>query len=84
MLTRNQGIKSIVMKFSLGKLLKRNKSSADPADVQSMPELIVDAKPTSLGKIRLQLLVTGVLLLALLAMFILLLVGMTVLRRYHL
>jgi len=58
------------MKFSLGKLLKRNKSSADPADVQAVPELIVDAKPASLGKIRLQLLVTGVLLLALLAVFI--------------
>ena len=58
------------MKFSLGKLLKRNKSSADPADVQVVPELIVDAKPASLGKIRLQLLVTGVLLLALLAVFI--------------
>ena len=55
------------MKFSLGKLLKRNKSPADPADV---PELIVDAKPASLGTIRLQLLVAGVLLLALLAVFI--------------
>ena len=58
------------MKFSLGKLFKRNKSSADPADVQAMPELIVDTKPASLGKIRIQLLVTGVLLLALLAVFI--------------
>jgi phosphomannomutase/phosphoglucomutase len=58
------------MKFSLGKLLRRNKSSADPADVQVVPELIVDAKLASLGKIRLQLLVTGVLLLALLAVFI--------------
>ena len=58
------------MKFSLGKLLKRNKSSADPADVQAVPELIVDAKPGSLGRIRLQLLATGLLLLALLAVFI--------------
>ena len=55
------------MKFSPGKFLRRNKSSADPEDV---PELIVDAKPASLGRVRLQLLVTGILLLALLAVFI--------------
>jgi phosphomannomutase/phosphoglucomutase len=68
------------MKFSLGKLLRRNKSSADPADVQSVPELIVDAKPASLGKVRLQLLVTGVLLLALLAVFIFKLMSGYILR----
>ncbi len=55
------------MKFSPGKLFKRNKASADPAGV---PPLIVDAKPASLGKVRLQLLVTGVVLLGLLAAFI--------------
>ena len=38
--------------------------------MQDVPPLIVDTKPASLGKIRLQLLVTGVLLLALLAAFI--------------
>jgi hypothetical protein len=58
------------MKFSLGKLLKRNKSSADSAGMQVVPPLIVDAKPASLGKSRLQLLLTGVVLLGLLAVFI--------------
>jgi phosphomannomutase/phosphoglucomutase len=58
------------MKFSPGKLFKRKKSSAAAADIQAVPPLIVDAKPASLGKIRLQLLVTGVVLLALLAAFI--------------
>jgi len=38
--------------------------------MQVVPPLIVDAKPASLGKIRLQLLVTAVVLLALLAAFI--------------
>ena len=38
--------------------------------MQDVPPLIVDTKPASLGKIRLQLLVTGVVLLALLAAFI--------------
>lgn len=55
------------MKFSPGKLFKRNKASADPAGVSP---LIVEAKPASLGKVRLQLLVTGVVLLGLLAAFI--------------
>ncbi len=55
------------MKFSTGKLFKRNKASADPAAVSP---LIVEAKPASLGKVRLQLLVTGVVLLGLLAAFI--------------
>jgi phosphomannomutase/phosphoglucomutase len=55
------------MKFSPGKLFKRNKASADPAAVSP---LIVEAKPASLGKVRLQLLVTGVVLLGLLAAFI--------------
>jgi phosphomannomutase/phosphoglucomutase len=58
------------MKFSPGKLFKRKKSSAGAADLQDVPPLIEDAKPASLGKIRMQLLVTGVLLLALLAGFI--------------
>jgi phosphomannomutase/phosphoglucomutase len=58
------------MKFSLSKLLKRNKTPADAADMQAVPPLIVDAKPASLGKVRLQLLVTGVVLLTLLAAFI--------------
>ena len=68
------------MKFSLGKLFKRNKSSADPVGTQAVPELIVDAKPASLGKIRLQLLVTGVLLLGLLAAFIFKLMSGYILR----
>jgi phosphomannomutase/phosphoglucomutase len=68
------------MKFSLGKLFKRNKSSADPVGTQAVPELIVDAKPVSLGKIRLQLLVTGVLLLGLLAAFIFKLMSGYILR----
>ena len=55
------------MKFSPGKFFKRNKTSADPADI---PPLIVDAKPASLGKVRLKLLVTGIVLLGLLAAFI--------------
>jgi len=38
--------------------------------MQAVPPLIVDAKPASLGKIRLQLLVSAVVLLALLAAFI--------------
>ena len=38
--------------------------------MQAVPPLIMDAKPASLGKIRLQLLVTAVVLLALLAAFI--------------
>ena len=38
--------------------------------MQDVPPLIVDTKPASLGKIRLQLLVTGVVVLALLAAFI--------------
>jgi phosphomannomutase/phosphoglucomutase len=58
------------MKFSPGKFFRRKKSSAAAADMQDVPPLIVDAKPASLGKIRLQLLVTGVVLLALLAAFI--------------
>ncbi|MDH3888294.1 MAG: hypothetical protein OEU78_07320, partial [Gammaproteobacteria bacterium] len=58
------------MKFSPGKLFKRGKSSAGAADMQAVPPLIMDAKPASLGKIRLQLLVTAVVLLALLAAFI--------------
>jgi phosphomannomutase/phosphoglucomutase len=58
------------MKFSPGKFFRRKKSSAAAADMQDVPPLIVDTKPASLGKIRLQLLVTGVVLLALLAAFI--------------
>ena len=58
------------MKFSPGKLFKRKKSSAGAADIQAVPPLIMDAKPASLGKIRLQLLVAAVVLLALLAAFI--------------
>jgi phosphomannomutase/phosphoglucomutase len=61
---------SLGKKFSPGKLFRRNRSSADPADDRSLPKLIVDVKPASLGKVRLQLLVTGVVLLGLLAAFI--------------
>lgn len=68
------------MKFSLGKFFKRNKSSADPADVRAVPEQAVDVKPASLGKIRLQLLVAGVLLLGLLAAFIFKLMSGYILR----
>jgi phosphomannomutase/phosphoglucomutase len=68
------------MKFSVGKLLRRNKSSAGPADEQPVPELTVDGKPASLGKIRLQLLVTGVVLLALLTAFIFKLMSGYILR----
>jgi len=58
------------MKFSPGKFFRRKKSSTAAAEMQDVPPLIVDTKPASMGKIRLQLLVTGVLLLALLAAFI--------------
>jgi len=58
------------MKFSAGKFFKRKKSSAAAVAKQVVPPLIVDAKPASLGKIRVQLLVTGVVLLGLLAAFI--------------
>ena len=68
------------MKFTLGKFFKRNKSSADPADVRAVPEQAVDVKPASLGKIRLQLLVAGVLLLGLLAAFIFKLMSGYILR----
>ena len=69
------------MNLSLPGFLKRNKKTADdqPA-ARPMPQLTGDAKPASIGKVRIQLLVTAVLLLGLLAAFVFQLMSGYILR----
>ena len=58
---------SIVMKLSLPGFLKRREPADDQPVSKSMPQLTGDIKPASLGKVRLQLLIAGVVLLGALA-----------------
>ncbi|MEN8204609.1 MAG: phosphomannomutase/phosphoglucomutase [Pseudomonadota bacterium] len=58
------------MKLSLPGFLSRKKSSDDEPLPKPMPQLTGEVKPASIGKVRLQLLLAGVVLLGVLAAFI--------------
>ena len=68
------------MKLSLPGFLGRRKSLADQSYSNPMPQLAGDIKTASLGKVRLQLLLAGVVLLGLLAGFIFQLMSGHILR----
>ncbi len=68
------------MNLSLPDFLKRNKAADDQPAAKPMPQLTGDAKPASIGKVRIQLLVTAVLLLGLLAAFVFQLMSGYILR----
>jgi phosphomannomutase / phosphoglucomutase len=68
------------MKLSLPGFLSRKKSSDDLPASTPMPQLTDDIKPASLGKVRLQLLVAGVVLLGVLAAFVFQLMSGHILR----
>ena len=68
------------MKLSLPSFLKHKKSADDQPVSRQMPQLTGDIKPASLGKVRFQLLVAGVVLLGVLAAFIFQLMSGHILR----
>jgi len=68
------------MKLSLPSFLKHKKSADDEPVSKPMPQLTGDIKPASLGKVRFQLLVAGVVLLGVLAAFIFQLMSGHILR----
>ena len=68
------------MKLSLPGFLSRNNPSDDEPASKPMPQLTGDIKPASIGKVRLQLLLAGVVLLAVLAAFIFQLMSGHILR----
>jgi len=68
------------MKLSLPSFLSRKKSADDEPVSKPMPQLTGDIKPASLGKVRFQLLIAGVVLLGVLAAFIFQLMSGHILR----
>ena len=68
------------MKLSLPSFLKHKKSADNQPVSKPMPQLTGDIKPASLGKVRFQLLVAGVVLLGVLAAFIFQLMSGHILR----
>ena len=68
------------MNLSLPGFHKRNKTVDDQPLAKPMPQLTGDARPASIGKVRIQLLVSGVLLLGLLAAFVFQLMSGYILR----
>ena len=68
------------MSLSLPGFFKRNKAADDQQSAKPMPQLTGDARPASIGKVRIQLLITGVVLLGLLAAFVFQLMSGYILR----
>ena len=68
------------MKLSLPGFLSRRNSSDDEPASKPIPQLTGDIKPASIGKVRLQLLLAGVVLLGVLAAFIFQLMSGHILR----
>lgn len=68
------------MKLSLPSFLRRDKSANDQPVSKPMPQLAGDIKPASVGKVRFQLLLAGVVLLGVLAAFIFQLMSGHILR----
>ncbi|MGB5717956.1 MAG: phosphomannomutase/phosphoglucomutase [Gammaproteobacteria bacterium] len=68
------------MKLSLASFLRRDKSANDQPVSKPMPQLAGDIKPASVGKVRFQLLLAGVVLLGVLAAFIFQLMSGHILR----
>ncbi len=68
------------MNLSLPGFRKRNKAADDQPAAKPMPQLTGDARPASIGKVRIQLLVAGVVLLGMLAAFVFQLMSGYILR----